>query len=211
MVLAFFFLLRVGEYTASREVRRTVPLRRADVRLWAQGAVIPHTAPLDTLLQADAITICLENQKNGHKGATLHHTASLTAGFCPVEAAARLMHSICHLPPATSLGTYVDEAGRAQRVTSDEVRAAIRIAASGDGLPQHGYDLRRVGSHSLRSGGAVHLALAGYDSTTIKKLGRWSSDTYLTYIQSQVGNLFEGVTMRMAVSLRFHMVAGAGT
>ena len=51
------------------------------------------------------------------------------------------------------------------------------------------------------------LKLAGYDDITIKKLGRWSSDTYLQYIQSQIGNLTAGVAMDMARDLRLHVVA----
>jgi hypothetical protein len=75
------------------------------------------------------------------------------------------------------------------------------------GLEAHGYTLTRIGSHSLRSGGAMHLKLLGYDDILIKKLGRWTSDTYLVYIQAQVANLTEGVAQRMATPLTFHMVA----
>jgi hypothetical protein len=49
-------------------------------------------------------------------------------------------------------------------------------------LPANGYDLTRIGAHSLRASGAMALKLNGYGKETIMKVGRWSSDTFLTYI-----------------------------
>ena len=43
IVLAFFFLLRVGEYTPSAKEKRTVPLRGRDIKLWSQGPILSHT------------------------------------------------------------------------------------------------------------------------------------------------------------------------
>jgi len=206
VVLAFFFLLRVGEYTPSSSVRQTVPLRRKDVKLWNDMHLIPHTADLDTLLGADAVTISLENQKNGHKNAVLHHTSSGDCFFDPVKSAARLVHEIAPKPPDTALGTFVDEDGCTRQVLPSAIRAAVRVAAVGDHLEGAGYDLTRIGSHSLRSGGAMHLKLSGYDNDIIQKLGRWSSDTYLRYIQAQIGQLTAGIATNMARVLRFHNV-----
>ena len=50
------------------------------------------------------------------------------------------------------------------------------------------------------------LKLAGYDETTIMKLGRWSSRTFLVYIRNQIGNLAEGVSTEMATALAYHNV-----
>jgi hypothetical protein len=68
IVLAFFFLLRVGEYTRSSGKRLTVPLRNQDVKLWRGGFIIPNDSSLAVLMTADVVTICLENQKNGILG-----------------------------------------------------------------------------------------------------------------------------------------------
>jgi hypothetical protein len=85
----------------------------------------------------------------------------------------------------------------------------VRLAATEYNLQAAGYSLDRIGSHSLRASGAMALKLNGYDETTIKKLGRWSSDTYLKYIQTQIGALTAGVASAMARPLRFHNVAAA--
>ena len=42
------------------------------------------------------------------------------------------------------------------------------------------------------------LKLNGYDEVVIQKLGRWSSNTYLRYIHSQIGALTAGVSGSMA-------------
>ena len=61
IVVAFFFLLRVCEYTKSSRPTRTVPLRRKDIQLWRGNILIPHDEPLPNLLQATNATINLEN------------------------------------------------------------------------------------------------------------------------------------------------------
>jgi hypothetical protein len=146
--------------------------------------------------------------KNGHKNAVLHHTSSHDATIDPVRSAAILLNAVRSLPDNTPIGTIVDAQNRILQITSDEIRSAIQIAATQDNLPAHGYSLSRIGSHSIRSGGAMHLKLAGYDNDIIQKLGRWSSNTYLQYIQTQIGQLTAGVAQRMAaISLQFHIVA----
>ena len=208
IVVAYFFLLRVGEYTPSSEPRQTVPLRRKDVQLWRGKRVIPHSAGIDALRSATAATICLENQKNGYRNCTLHHYASGQAGFCPVGALAHLVHEIADSEPDTPLGTYRDERGRQLRVTSSQIRAAIMQGAVADGLEEAGYDLTRIGSHSLRSGGATNLKILGYSDSMIRKLGRWTSDTFLRYIQQQIGELTAGVAAAMSKALSFLNVGG---
>ena len=208
IVIAFFFLLRVGEYTPSTGKRRTVPLRKKDITLWAGPNAIPNDAPLEVMKTATAVTVHLENQKNGHKNAILHHYRSGVLTFDPVLSAAFLLNEIRHKPVSTPLGTFTDNHGTQQQVLSADIRTAVRIGAIGDNRVASGYTLSRIGSHSLRSGGAVHLKLAGYDDDMVKKLGRWSSNTYLRYIQTQVGQLTRGVATKMATILRFHYVGG---
>ena len=204
VTLAFFFLLRVGEYTPAPRAKRTVPLRRKDIILFKAGARLSHSAPLATLLEADALTVRLAGQKTGLRNVHLHHVATGDPCFCPVRAAARRVHALQHLPDGTPLSRISSMDGR--HVRAREVVAAVREAAVGDHLEAAGYDLSRFGSHSLRSGGATHLKLMGCDSDLIKKLGRWSGNTYLHYIQNEVSHVMAGVSARMAVALRLHYV-----
>jgi len=206
IVMAYFFLLRVGEYTRSSRPTRTIPLRRQDVKLWHGSILLDQSLPLHVLQSADSCTINLENQKNGQKCSSLHHTSSGVLGFDPVQAVVRLVHEIQDLPGSTPLGTFQHDNGQLGRITSEEVGAAIKLAALADNLPSVGFSIDRIGTHSLRSGGAVNLKLCGYDHDIIKKFGRWSSDTYLKYIQTQIGELTSGIAARMARIVRFHNV-----
>ena len=112
IVMAFFFLLRVGEYTPSYQDHQTVPLHKKDVRLWRDKVELDRESPLHVLLLADAVTICLENQKNGHRHTTAHHASSGDPLFDPVPAVARLLFALHGMPPDTALGTHKDERGK---------------------------------------------------------------------------------------------------
>ena len=205
--LAFCFLLRVGECTQSppgAQPRRTQPLRKGDVKLWHGKTPLDLDRP-HTWAEADGVTICLENQKNGHKGETLHHSTIPGTRACPVQAAKELLAHLAGMPQSTPLGTYRDAAGTS-RVSASQALAAVRHAAAATNLPAQGHQPTRTGTHSLRAGGAVALKLAGHDEATIMKLGRWSSRTFLLHIRTQTGDLAKGIAASMANALNHHNV-----
>jgi len=77
VIIAFFYLLRVGEYTspATPRKKQTIPLRDCDIRQWnSAGHLISHSAGFEMLLQADSATICMAHPMNGTKGAVVHHS-----------------------------------------------------------------------------------------------------------------------------------------
>ena len=184
---------------------RTVQFRGQDVIFRRNQQVIPHSASLEQLSSADTVTLWLDNQKNGQRGATLHHTAA-SGTFCPVKALARRVKAITHynMPPDTPL-SYVSPG---LHVTSTNVVSAVRTAVEASGLLTQGYCLKQVVAHSLRASGAMALKLNGYDKTDIMKFGRWSSTTFLTYIHSQIGALSAGVANRMSRRIAFFNVSG---
>ena len=208
IILAFFFLLRVGEYTTPSGSRRTVPLRKQDAQLWQGTSAIPPCASPATRLAATAVTISLVNQKNGHKNAILHHTSSGNPAFCPVQAAAQRLNDLDALPSDTPLCTWLDSHGRHHRVTPQHIVQSTRLAVFATGLRD--FNMDRVGSHSLRASGAMALKLNGKDDSLIMKLGRWTTNTFLTYIHSQIGALTAGVAPAMATLRHFHNVAAPG-
>lgn len=91
-------------------------------------------------------------------------------------------------------------------MSAADIRAAVRIGAEMDGLEAKGFDLGRIGSHSLRAGGATILKAAGHDDLTIMLMGRWSSNTYMTYIRTQIAEVTAGLARDMARRLTFHNV-----
>jgi hypothetical protein len=72
------------------------------------------------------------------------------------------------------------------RVTERDIGIAVRWGAVSNGLLMRGYTMERVSSHSLRAGGAMALKLSGSSDSTIMRVGRWTSLTYLTYIHTQI-------------------------
>ena len=90
VIIAFFYLLPVGEYTlpVNPREKRTIPLQDCDIRLWKDGCLISHSAGLDALLKADSATVCIAHTKNETKGAVVHHSCGW-GPICPVAAMAQ--------------------------------------------------------------------------------------------------------------------------
>jgi hypothetical protein len=210
VTLAYFFLLRVCEYARTSAERLTQPLRKKDIRLWLGDRLLSPEDDWQTLRQATSVTICLAIHKNGDKDTTLHHTTSEDPGFDPVLAAARRLYALRGAPPGTPLSALTT-ATLGSHVSAKDVRQAIQAAARATNLPAKGFPLDRLGTHSIRASGATTLALRGYSSPLIMKLGRWHSDTFMIYIQSQIAELTFGIARMMAPSLSFHQVGGRPT
>ena len=206
-IIAFFYLLRVGEYTSPAKPRkkRTIPLRRCDVRLWRKGQVLSQSAGLEVLLQADSATICIANTKNGTKGAVVHHEA-FGGIICPVAALARRIANVQAGPAQGPLNRVYHLSGKVTRVSDRDIGIAVRWGATSDSLLTRGYTINRISSHSLRAGGAMAMKLRGASDSTIMRVGRWTSLTYLTYIHSQIGALTAGVAWRMSTAFTFQNV-----
>ncbi len=195
VIIVFFYLLRVGEYTMPHcaRTKRTIPLRDCDIRLWYQEKIIPHLAGLQALLQAGSATISIAHTKNGAKGAVVHHDA-IGGLICPIVALARRVANIQQANSITcQLNAVYSVSGRRSQVSDRDIRITVQWGATCDCLLTQGYTLNRILSHSLRAGGAMALKLSGASDSTIMRVGQWSLLTYLTYIHSQIGALTAGL------------------
>ena len=74
-------------------------------------------------------------------------------------------------------------------------------------LQDQAIDPDLIGAHSLRAGGAMALKLHGYDDTTIMKMGRWTSLTFLQYIHNQIAHLSKDISSKMSNPLPFVNIA----
>ena len=208
ITIAFFFLLRVGEYTFPKpgKRKRTTQFRLQDVKFFKNGNAVPLTAPLSMLLQASSVTLTIDRQKNGVRGATVHHHATSSPTFCPVKALARRVHAIILYTQdfATPISLVTGpQFGQPYHIIDRDITAALRYGAAKAGLLFAGYTLERISSHSLRASGAMALKLNGADDTTIQKLGRWSSRTFLMYIHTQISAYAAGWSSKMAKPIHF--------
>ena len=214
VMIGFYFLLRVGEYTNTRRNKsptgtRTKQFQVKDIGFWKDGNVLPRRSNLETLLTADEATMIISNQKNGVRGDQLHHESNGTT-YCPVGALARRVHHILSNGGTEDsvLSTYFDDNGDELYLQGDDIVKAVRLAVTALNLPQAGIKAEQVGSHSLRASGAMAMKLNGSDRDTIRKFGRWNSDTFLMYIHNQIAHFSAGVSKRMARFVPFRNIAG---
>ena len=110
----------------------------------------------------------------------------------------------------TMLEFYFEVGRKLKSITGILITAAVRQAAKILRLEKQGIGIdNNISSHSLRAGGTMVLHLIGVDVNTIKKMGRWSSDTFLmyTHIQEQVPYFSKGLSQKMAKHVPFHNVA----
>jgi hypothetical protein len=128
VIIAFFYLLRVGEYTApaNPQKKRTIPLRGCNIRLWTHdGHLIPHSAGLNALLQADSATVCIAHTKNGTKGAVVHHSCG-RGPICPVVALARQVANIQAGPARGDINLVYHAGGSISWVMDRDIGIAVR-------------------------------------------------------------------------------------
>lgn len=122
----------------------------------------------------------------------------------PANPVAQLAEQVHHImsnggSPTDLLCTYFDENGKKCMVRDYCIRDAICTAVARCGLTAYGFMKENVSAHSLRAEGATALKLAGADLLTIKKYGRWRSETFKMYIHEQIGCFAEGWLAKMAV------------
>jgi hypothetical protein len=208
--LAFYYLLRVGEYTylGAQHQRRTKQFRVRDVKFWQNGQVLPLNSSAIALLSADAATLTLTNQKNGTKGAVIHNDA-IQDPSCPVQSLARRVSHILSITSDldTPLSAYFSR-GQLRHVLASHINTAVKEAARALNLHLCGFSADLVSSHSLRAGGAMAMKLNGEDRDTIRKQGRWSSDTFLMYIHEQIAAFSSGISKRMSRHIPFINLKG---
>ena len=99
--------------------------------------------------------------------------------------------------------------GKLSDVTNEDVSRALKSAATVLDYPTaKGIPIDRIDTHSLRSGGANALSLAGYSDTQIQKMGRWRGATFKEYIREELACFSEGMSRSMKRTFDFVNRAG---
>ena len=217
-LVAFFYLLRVGEYTKpkvrlingkTKSATRTQQFKLNNIGFFKNNKILPRNSPLKLLLQAESCTLKISNQKNGRMGQTIHQFATNTK-TCPVQAIARRVYHILSNNGTTDnyLCDVWDKLSQKwKQITPTQMMTGIRSAAKSLNLHKCGLDIDLLGVHSLRAGGAMALKLQGEPDTTIMKLGRWTSLTFLQYIHNQIAHLSKDISRKMSKKFHFQNIA----
>ena len=212
-LMAFYFLLRVGEYTVKgsrKQNKQTVQFKMEDVTFFKKRGdgilkQLPATADAETILAADAVTLKLDNQKNGWKNVCMSHHANGLGDKCPVKAIGkRFIHIRGHTRDRKELLSAYFEKGERKDVKDNDIRAALKMAAAAlDYEGTRGIPTEKIDTHSLRVGGANALSLNGYSVEHIQKMGRWRSNTFLEYIRESLSEFSEGMSSKMSKTFGF--------
>ena len=210
VVIAYYYLLRVGEYTTKsrRKLKtRTRQFRLKDVTFYKRGLngvmqALPANASESDVMTADAAMLRISNQKNGHKGQCVHTWANKDSPKdCPIRALGRrAIHVRKHSRQGGALlCSFWDEVGHGH-VTSEMISYGVKYAAGAMNYPARGIPLARIDTHALQLGGAYALSLAGYKAHQIMKMGRWApkSTAFMEYIQQQLSTFSAGMSSRMS-------------
>ena len=175
-LIAFYYLLRVGEYTKIRRrnpSKQTRQFKLKDCRFFKRDEKgrlrqLPRDAPDEEIMSAEMVPLKLDNQKNGQKGVCINQHWNGDDYLDGTRAVAR---RYCHIRRHTSdmntfLSAYwVDE--NRHDVTDEDIRASVKMAAAVLNYPElRGIPVERVDTQSLRSGGANALGVSGiYENT----------------------------------------------
>jgi hypothetical protein len=183
--LAFFFLLRPGEYVWTNSEPHPFLLENVTFKI-ATTAYLAVDIPLEHLPLANFVGLNFTEQKNGIKNETIGLTRSRDTTICPVLIMIRrVRHLRAHqMPPQTPLFVFFIQ-GIQHRVTDRMITAHLRLA----GLVVQQPNDYTVGA--LRNTGAQALLQAKTPLPMIKLIGRWRSDEVFRYLTARSEHLME--------------------
>jgi hypothetical protein len=206
--LAFFFLLRPGEYTGTPS--ETTPFTLHDVQCWVgQQRHQATTIPLLDLPRVTFVTLTFTTQKNGVRGEVIGLGRSGNPVLCPVAAITRRVQHLRtqHAPPTQPLASYYYENGSPtiHLIKPADITTALRLSTAVIG-PTVGFLPADISARSLRAAGAMALLCAHVDSDVIRLLGRWRSDEMLRYLHVQAEPVMRDFASRMLVGGAFTLL-----
>lgn len=196
IIIAFFYLLRPGEYTDSPS--DTTPFSLNDVQLMLGSRRLDiFTCPINLLREARGGSLTFTTQKNGVPNEVIRLNRSGDSFLCPVLA---IVRRVIHLrennaPLYTPLGRVFTTNG-VQHVTPTLITQTLRDAVKFLG-PELGFLPSEVSARSLRAAGAMALLVSGIDTDIIQLLGRWRSDEMFRYLHLTAEPITRNLAARM--------------
>jgi len=207
-LIAFYFLLRVGEYTHhGRGIWRTQQFRLKDIKFFVDNLFIPMEQVRAYTQEINLVSLTIDNQKNGVRGQILsHHALTGNRRCCPVRAV--VLRVIDLLQDGASPDTLICAFREAkslpwQFVRDKDIVKVVKDAVLAPDLRNSRFSKEEVGSHSLRAGGAMALYINRRSALEIQRAGRWTSTTFLEYIHSQLAITSQGLAQAMSTETSF--------
>ena len=146
------------------------------------------------------VTLFLDTQNNTVRSESISMENTCLPSGCPVVACTpRFLHLRDHDAYLnTPMCVYFERKGAESKyVTTSHLTALLCLWYGEIEYSQLGFHPHEIGSHSLRSGGAMTLHQAYQSDSTIKIIDRWRSNAFLIYLQGQVATFTKGVSVAM--------------
>ena len=196
---AHFWAMRSCEYSkvSRAEKRQTKQLCLRNIVFIKDGNILEHTST--RLNPADCVSITFERQKNERKYETVTQWRTSDPIMCPVKLWASIISRILSFK-GTNQNSPVSLAQHNNKtisITSEMVANLLKDGVVAIGETKLGIHRSEVGTHSIRSGAAMAMYLAGVPIFSIMLIGRWLSLTFLKYIRKQVQEFSFGISSKM--------------
>jgi hypothetical protein len=197
IIIAFFFLLRPGEYSDSASDTQPFDLRSVQLFLGLHRLNL-STATDSDLLAAASCSLTFDRQKNGVRGEVIGLCTSGDPLLCPARALARCVIHLrsFHARPTTPLARVYLTGTRTRSITPAIITSTLQLAVAALGADL-GFLPTDVSARSLRAAGANALLLARVDTDIIRLIGRWRSDEMLRYLHCQAAPLMSDYARKM--------------
>ena len=200
--VAFFFLLRPGEYTGTTSDDAAFTLN--DVYLYLGKRKLSLATASDTELRAaTSCALHFTTQKNLRKGDVIAQSCSSDPRCCPVKALVRIVlrhrahftHKNIPFDGTVPLASYYFN-NRRLRIKSVTVTEHIREAARAC-FADTGINAEDLTARSLRAGGAMALLCGRCSADQIKLIGRWHSDAMMRYLHQEAQPVLQQLAKKM--------------
>jgi hypothetical protein len=195
--LAFFFLLRPGEYMSSSS--GTTPFRAMDVVLFCSQdeALDLRTCSDNDMLNTVFCMLKFPTQKNWVRGEVIGLGPSGHSLLCPCRVMARrLIHfPQCNILLTKPLATVFT--GKLRPLKPATITSSLHNAILLFNLHCLGFVPGDVSAHLLQVAGAMALLCGSVNSNIIRLLGRWRSGEMLRYLHVQARPLMKDFDSKM--------------
>jgi len=196
---AIYFCMRSCEYlrVPDAESKRTKLLCLRNIRFFKDNEEIPHSSK--HLKSADCIAITFEFQKNKEKNETICQDSTNDPILCPVKSWASIVTRIYNYKGSTkdTPVNIVQHRDKLYKISSKDSINFLRKTVRSMKEANLGFEANEIGTHSIRSGGAMSMKLSDISESTIRLIGRWRSDSFLRYIRTQVKEFSINISRRM--------------
>jgi hypothetical protein len=214
LIVALYFCLRSCEYlqTPNGHLKKTKPIVLGGIRFFRKGTSLPFSDP--DLAFADFVSITIFDQKNGEKFQSVHvgRATLKDNSLCCVRNLALVCKRVASYSNTTpvllrKISLYQAVNGTFSHISSDFVITFLRKGAESMGFHRLGFKPTEIGTHSIRSGGAMaYYLIPGMSDSQVKFFGRWKSLAFLNYIRSQVDRFHSGFSNQIAAQPHFQQI-----